>query len=272
MGLFKSKPKLTIEDFCKAFYDSQISNTKTISTLKETEEVPKDSLASYFDGFKKMVTEADQSFSSVDTNLLRQEITALHMGVFALEFTIRVKLKLEYMEREVFFTKHYLEHNQRVDLWHILLDYNDVIDHSVFMNADGRSAELDSAWKRGWSAFLIDPKDADMNSAWARGRVTFMNTYRWGLFEEWIKSNVADSKSLTNDEKEKLECLMITLKRVGADIGRVDCVAVELLVSRLEQRLGYVSNLNAQARFIIAASVFGFCKIAKNHLKSVTLQ
>ena len=74
-----------------------------------------------------------------------------------------------------------------------------------------------------------------------------MNTYRFGLFEKWIKSNVTDSQSLTNEEKEKLECLSIALKRVGADIGRVDCVAVELLVSRLEQRLGYVSNLNTQA-------------------------
>ena len=99
-----------------------------------------------------------------------------------------------------------------------------------------------------------------------------MNTYRWGLFEKWIRSNMADPQSPTDEEKEKLQCLSIALKRVGADIGRVDCVAVELLVSRLEQRLGCVSNLNAQARFIMAASVFGFCKIAKNHLKSVTLQ
>ena len=272
MGLFKGKPKMTVEDFCEAFYDSRFFNTKTVSYLRETEEVPKDSWASHLDVLKKMVAEADQSFSSVDTNLLRQEITALHMGVFALEFTIRVKLKLEDMVREVLFTKHYLEHNQRVDLWHVLLDYNDVIDHSVFMNDDGRSAELDSAWKRGWSAFLIDPKDADMNSAWARGRVTFMNTYRWGLFEEWIKSNVADPQSPTDEEKEKLQCLSIALKRVGADIRHPDSVAVRLLNSRLVGRLGCVSNLNAQARFIMAASVFGFFKIAKNHLKSVTLQ
>ena len=272
MGLFKGKPKMTVEDFCEAFYDSRFFNTKTVSYLRETEEVPKDSWASHLDLLKKMVAEADQSFSSVDTALLWQEMTALHMGVFALEFTIRVKLKLEDMVREVFFTKHYLEHNQRVDLWHALLDYNDVIDHSVFMKDDGRSAELDSAWKRGWSAFLIDPKDADMNSAWARGRVTFMNTYRWGLFEEWIKSNVADPQSLTDEEKEKLECLSIALKRVGADIRRVDCVAVELLVSRLEQRLGYVSNLNTQARFGLVTSVFGFCTGAKKHLESVILQ
>ena len=45
----------------------------------------------------------------------------LRMTVFAMSFTIRVKLKLEDMVREVFFTKHYLEHSQRVDLWYALL-------------------------------------------------------------------------------------------------------------------------------------------------------
>lgn len=263
MGLFKSKPKTTIEDSCKTFYGFLFSNK---------EEIKEDSWAFHLEKVKEIVTEADQSFSSVNTDLLWQEMTALHMEVFALAFTFRVKLKLEDMVREVFFTKHYLENNQRLELWYALLDYNDVIDHSAFMTAEGRSAEMDSAWQRGKFAFLIDPKDADMNSAWARGRVTFMNTYRWGLFKDWIKSNVVDPKSQTNEEKEKLECLSIALKRVGADIGRVDCVAVELLVSRLEQRLGYFSNLNTKARFGLATSVFGFCTGANKHLKSVNLQ
>ena len=121
MGLFRSKPKPTIEDFCKAFYDSQIFNAKTVPFLRETGEVPKDYWAFYLDKVKEMVTEADQSFSSVDTDLLWQEMTALRITVFAMAFTIRVKLKLEDMVREVFFTKHYLEHSQRVDLWYALL-------------------------------------------------------------------------------------------------------------------------------------------------------
>ena len=70
MGLFKSEPKITIENFCKTFYDSRFFNTKTVSYLRETEEVPKDSWTSHLDVLKKMVAEADQSFSSVDTDLL----------------------------------------------------------------------------------------------------------------------------------------------------------------------------------------------------------
>ena len=99
-----------------------------------------------------------------------------------------------------------------------------------------------------------------------------MNTYRFGLFKKWIKSNMADPQSPTDEEKEKLECLSIALKRVGADIRQADCVAVKLLVSRLAERLGYGSNLNAQARFKLATFVFGFCTGAENHLKSVILQ
>ena len=70
MGLFKSKPKIAIEDFCKTFYDSQMFNTKTVPYLRETEEAPRDFWAFYLDEVKKMVTEADQSFSTIDTGLL----------------------------------------------------------------------------------------------------------------------------------------------------------------------------------------------------------
>lgn len=260
MGLLKSKPKMPIEEFCKSFYDSQIFL------------VNKDYWAFTLDSLKQQITEADQSFSSVDTDLFWHEWTALRMVLFTSAFTIRVKLKLEYMVREVIFTKRYLEQIQRGDLWFTLLDYNDVIDHSVFMKADGQSAEKDSAWNRGRFAFLVEPRDANMDSRWARGRVTFMNSYRFGLFKEWIKNNAVDPQSLTDEEKEKSQCLSIALKGVGADIRQADCVGVKLLASRLMHSLGFVNNLNAKAKFIIASFVFGLYTGVENHLKSVTLQ
>ena len=237
---------MSIEDCCRDFYDSQIFKAK-ISNIANMD------LWSYFLAQSRdLIAEDDQSFSTVDSDSLWHEMTALRMAVFALAFTIRVKLRLEDMVREVYFTKRYLEHNQRIDLWYTLLDYNGIIDNSAFMNKDGRSAEMDSRW--------------------ARHRVTFMNTYRWGLFVKWIKGNVVDQKSPTNEEKEKLECLAIALKRVGADIKRADCVTVKLLAMTLTERLGCNANVNKKALFKLGSIVFGFNTGAENYLKSVTLQ
>ena len=58
------------------------------------------------DSVKKRIAEVDQSFSSVDTDSFWHELTALHMAIFALAFTLMVKLKLDYMVRGVHFTKH----------------------------------------------------------------------------------------------------------------------------------------------------------------------
>lgn len=264
-----SRTKTTIEEFCKDYYDSQIFNSKTFPYPSET--VQKDNWALFLDNVKEIITAADQSFASVDKDLLSREMLALRLAGLALEFTLEVKLKQEYMMRQVYFTKYYLEDTKRIDVWRALLDYNDVIDHSVFIKNDGQSAELDSAWKRGWAAFLIDPKDADMTSPWARGKVTSMNCYRWELYKKWIKDNVADPKSPTDEEKEKIACLSIALKRVGGDITRADCVAIKLLTSSLELRLGRTSDFNEQARLELATLVFGLCKAAENPFKSVTL-
>lgn len=260
MGLLKSKPKMSIEEFCKSFYDSQIFL------------VNKDFWTFTLDSLRQQITKADQSFSSVDTDSFWHEWTALRMALFMSAFTIRVKLKLEYMVREVVFTKRYLEQIQRVDLWFTLLDYNDVIDHSVFVKADGQSAEKDSAWNRGRFAFLVEPQHANMDSRWARGRVTFMNGYRFELFKEWIKNNVVDPQSPTDEEKEKNRCLSIALKGVGADIRQADCVGVKLLASRLIHSLGFANNMNAKAKFMIASFVFGLYTGVENYTKSVTLQ
>ena len=265
MALLKSKPKMTIEDCCMGFYDSQIFKTK-ISSIASLD------LWSYFLAqCRTLIVEDDQTFSVVDSDSFWHHMTALHMAIFGLAFTIRVKLKLEHMVREVCFTKRYLEHNRRIDLWHTLLDYNDVLDHSAFMNKAGRSAEMDSAWQRGNFAFLIEPKDADMASRWARARVTFMNSYRFSLFEKWIKGNIADRQSPTNEEKEKLECLAIALKRVGAETKRADCVAIKLLGMTLVERLGVV-NLKEKAIIDLGSIVFGFHARAQSYLKSVALQ
>lgn len=252
MGLFNSKPKMTIEDFCKAFYDSHIFTTKTIPYSRETEEAPKDFWAFYLTEVKKMVTEADQSFSAIDTDLFWREMTALYMEVFALACSAKVKWKQDLMVRQGLFTKYYLEDNAMPELWDAMHSYREAIDDSILAKANGQ---------------LLDG-----NSRLGRGKVTFWNSFRFDLWKDWIKSNVVDPQSPSKEEKEKLECLAIALKRVGADIRRADCVAVKMLAFRLAQRLGCDSTINREAKFQLATVVFGFCTRAENHLKSVDLQ
>jgi len=265
MALVKSKPRMSIEDCCRGFYDSQIFKTRILKTASI------DFWSYFLAQCKAVIAEDDQTFSLVDSDSFWHEMTALQIAVFGLAFTVRVKLKLEHMVREVYFTKRYLEHKRRIDLWDTLLDYNDVIDHSAFMNKAGQSAEMDSAWQRGRVAFLLEPKDAHMDSRWARARVIFMNDYRFGLFKKWIKGNVVDQQSPTDEEKEKLECLAIALKRVGAETERADCVAIKLLAMTLVERLDVV-NLKEKALFNLGCAIFGFHTRAKKYLKSVALQ
>ena len=256
---------MSIEDCCRGFYDSQIFKTKISKTANM------DFWSHFLAQCKTLIAEDDQTFSLVDSDSFWHEMTALQLAIFGLAFTIRVKLKLEDMVREVYFTKHYLEHKRRIDLWDTVLDYNDVIDHSAFMNKAGRSAEMDSAWQRGRVAFLVEPKDTDMDSRRARARVVFMNSYRFRLFEKWIKGNVANEQSPTDEEKEKLECLAIALKRVGAEAERADYVAMKLLAMILVERLG-VGNLNEKALLNLGIIIMNFQAGAKIYLKSVALQ
>jgi len=265
MALLKRKPKMSIEDCCRDFYDSQIFNTETFGAAGM------DFWSRFLAQCKTLIAEGDETFSLVDSDSFWHEMTALQMAVFGQAFTIRVKLKLEDMVREVYFTRHYLEHKRRKDLWDTLLEYNDVIDHSAFMNKAGQSAEKDSAWQRGKLAFLIEPKDINMGSRRARARITFMNSYRSRLFDKWIRVNIGYGQSPTNEQKEKMECLAIALKRVGADTERADCVAIKLLATTLVQRLAVV-NLKEKALFNLASVIFGFHAQAKSYLKSVALQ
>ena len=165
MGLLKSKPKISVEDCCRGFYDSQIFKTKML------ESVGMDCWSYYLAQSKDLIAEDDQAFSVVDSDSFWHEMTALRMAVFGLECALKVKHKTGLIARQVFFTKCYLEDIRRQDIWDTLLGYNDVIDHSVFMNTDGQSAEIDSAWRRGKFAFLVDLQDADMKSGWKRHRV-----------------------------------------------------------------------------------------------------
>lgn len=281
MGFFDKKPKMTIEDCCRGFYDpmalktqvisgfSKIENSNSSGIVVETDIYHPDFWSDFVGGCKKLIATIDGSFSTVNIDLFWHEMTALRMELFTLACSYKVKFKLEDLVREVFFTKHYLENYKRTDLWDSMLEYNDLIDHSAFMKADGESAEKQSAWRRGRIAFLVDPKDANMESAWCRERVTFLNTFRFGLFEDWQKK-VGKAHPPTQDD-EKTLCLCIAIKRVGANVTGADSLVVKLLASMLAERLGCGTNVSSETLFRLGSIIFGLHSGAEKHLKAVSL-
>jgi hypothetical protein len=246
MVLFKGKPKMSIEDCCRGFYDSQIFKAK-ISDIARM-----DFWSYYLAQSKDLVAKDDQSFSAVGSDIFWREMTALRMAVFGLACSLKVNHKEDLALRQVFFTKRYLEDNGRQDVWDTMGKYNQAIGDSAYMNANGQ---------------------ADGNSRWGRARITFVRTFRWDIFEKWTEANLGDPRRpLTLEQEEKAGCLMFALNRVCADITRADCVAVKLLAVTLAERLGCDINLNQKALFKLGSIIFGFHTGAESYLKSVTLQ
>lgn len=247
MGLFKGKPKMSIEDCCRGIYDSQIFKAKIFNS------VGMDFWSCYLAQFKDLVAKDDQSFSAVDSDIFWREMTALRMAVFGLRCSLKVHHKTDLILRQVLFTKRYLEDNGRQDVWDAMGKYNKAIGDSAYMKANGQAA--------------------DGNSRWGRARIAFVNTFRMSIFDRWIKANIGSPRRpLAPEQEEKVDCLGFALQRVCADITRADCVAVKLLAVTLAERLGCDINLNQKALFKLGSIIFGFHMGAESYLKSATLQ
>lgn len=246
MGLFKGKPKMSIEDFCREFYDSQMFKAK-ISDIARM-----DFWSYYLAQSKDLIAENDQAFSVVDSDSFWHEMTALRMVVFGLQCSLKVSHKADLIMRQVFFTKRYLEDNRRQDIWDTMGKYNQAIGDSAYMKANGQVA--------------------DWNSRLGRARITFVRTFRWEIFKEWTEANIGDPSAPTEEEKEKVGCLMFALNRVCADMTSDGCVAVKLLAVTLAECLGCDINLNQKALFKLGSIIFGFYLGAKKAIKDVVLQ
>lgn len=120
MGLFSRKPKVSIEDFSRDFYDGRIFHLA----------FPNRDVASLSVEAYNQVVEADHSFSAVDQAAFQHELTALWIELFGLACQHHLK-RHDYALRQVIFTQSYLEQEGRVDIWGTMLDYNEAISVST---------------------------------------------------------------------------------------------------------------------------------------------
>jgi hypothetical protein len=243
MPLFESKPELSIEECCRQFYDSNIFHSKIIAG--------QDLWSMALDTIRKSVAGVDQSFISIDQTLFRNEMTALRMELFAFALGCSKKYKTDkYTLPQSFFTRSYLEENGRLDLWDIMGEYNQVIAKSATVYSKGNQY----SGHRG------------------EAKIISLNSRRVNAGEEWIKANVVNSYAMTQEEEHKLKCAIRVINRFGADTEREDDVVVKLLCSKLANRLGCDVNLESEALFRLATTIYGFYKGAEDYLNSVDLK
>jgi len=245
MGLLSRKPKVSIKGFCREFYDSRVFSP-TIAGI----DVVRVFLES---GFKSTI-EADQSLKVIDFTKFQEEMAALRMELFALAW-------LEKFGREQFtipqsvFTEHYLEEKGKTQIWDSMVEYNNALDRSATLTKTGE----------------------EMEGRMRRGRITFLNSFRSGMFKDWAKAKIGDLSAPTKEEMVLAGHFALILKRVGVDIKGGDCIAAKVLVATVVDRLGccdVVLNSEAQSRlgsFIFGCLVFMY-EDAKKAIKNLNLQ
>lgn len=176
MGILGRKPKMSIEDFCRQFYDSQIFYVKTgdeggASTLWEST--------------LNLFAEADPSLAKVDRDLFRREMTALYMELFGLVWTHMFWGKMEkFLWPQITFTKSYLEQNGHQNIWDIMSVYNQEIgkQRNSYKNHTARSqrsliagvASFNSMMQDLWDDWSKKEKDKwcaarILNRIWSEG-------------------------------------------------------------------------------------------------------
>lgn len=238
----ESKPEFRIEECCRQFYDKNIFCVTTVGT-----NVVSRLLDTYFNS----IAEVDQSFLSVDQKLFRNEMTALHMILFAFALGCSKKFNEEkFTIPASFFTMSYLEEKGRLDIFEIMSAYNRAI---------------------AWSA-MMDANLKQYSGETGNAQIVSLNDLRSRMAFKWADIYVGDRVIPLQEHKDKISCINMVAKRIGADIEREDGVVVKLLCATLATRLLDDKNLNSEAMSKLSAIIFGFYRGAEEYLESVGTQ
>jgi hypothetical protein len=236
-----SRPKFRIEDCCRQFYDENIFGETTVGT-----DAWSGLLGSHFES----VAKADQSFSSVDKELFRNEMTALRMILFAFALgDSKNSNGDEFAIPASFFTRSYLEKKGRLDIFDIMSAHNRAIARSAIMDAN-----LQKYSGKSGNALIINVNDLRSRKAL-----------------KWADIYVNDRAIPLQEQKNKISCINMVANRLGADIEREDGVAVKSLCAELATRLRDGENLNSEAMSKLSAIILDFYRGATEYLNSLVI-
>lgn len=237
MELFSNKPKLSIEELCRSYYDSQIFHAifDGVDATQRILDVAFDSIAN-----------EDPSFSKVDRKLFEKEMAGLHLELFALAWFHKFK-KDEYIIRQSIFTHRYLKEIDRLDIWETMGEYNKAVAKTATMNPNGQIMTGDTKYERA--------------------TIVTINQARFELYEKW-------DRTYTKEKKENPQCLGRAINRIGADLMRNNEIGNRRITALLLYRLGWNEDedLNTGALSKLAAQPIAMYDFAKKILKPVDIQ
>jgi len=153
MGIFNRTSKVSIEDYCRLFYDNYMFNKGD------------DSLTDFYGHTEKVfksIVKIDQSFSSVKQSLFYKEMIALFFELFSFAWFQKYVKDTVTIPQNVF-TKQYLTEKGKLDIWDIMGEYNHVIARSSTKTASGEKEE----------------------GRVARSKNAFFDTTKLELFKKW---------------------------------------------------------------------------------------
>ena len=151
MGFFGSRPKVSIEEFFRDFYDQHI--------FQSQRAVGVDMMDSICDILRDRLIELDPRTNAIGSDLLREEITALRLELIALAWFHKFK-KDSYTVTQSFRTAQYLSERQRINLWEAMGAYNGALAESATSERSLKSVRVVEArfdmWKRCCAAVVRD--------------------------------------------------------------------------------------------------------------------
>ena len=247
MGLFSSKPVVLMEDFCKLYYDSQMFYSGC----------PIEGSQNILDASFKLLTEADASFLKIKSDLFESEMIAMHLELFGLAFLRRFPSSDKAVKQSIF-TRQYLMGKNKFEIWEAMGAYSKIIAQTATMTSDGRQMSGDTAI--------------------GRMTITQVNTFRFGLFEKWIKPYIKNSQNPSEDEKEIGDCVAYVCNRLEADILKHKQIGNRLIAGLFLERLGVENTLGkdwqpSEDFFLrVASQPLSMYEFANQRLKEVDLK
>ncbi len=130
MSLFSKKHEVSLENFCRDFYENKILNP-VVGGI--------DVGAMYYDTVWRSVIEVNQNFAGISSQRLATEMIPLRFELFALAWLHQFGDKSAVAQSV--FTKHYLQEKKRDDIWDASESYNQAIARSVTL---GKTADTAS--------------------------------------------------------------------------------------------------------------------------------
>jgi hypothetical protein len=236
MLFFKRKQKVSLNAYCRFFYDNFILNP-TIADV-DVKVANKEVL-------RKSIVEVAPSIDDIDIQLFFNEIILLRFELFSLAFLHKFSYKNTIDQSQ--FTKEYLIENNREDIWDDIEEYNQAIATSVYQNHNSHT-------KKGQVslAFLI------------RMRMDYYDKWKELGYDGKCAARAANrilSNSAWNKKLIHKYLMLAFCKRLGYEFNEE---------SKLCNQLGY--ELNTEAQFRIMAMLNGFYDGSIGSLKQVVIK